>query len=67
MKAESFLGIDYNGNSNETNSETYQSPVEKLIYLAYNTWPDISFIVRQFRRYNLDPQIGHTQITKQIV
>ena len=67
MKAESFFGIDYNGNSNKTNLETYQSPVGKLIYLAYNTWPDISFIVRQLRRYNLDPQVGHMQITKQIV
>ena len=35
-----------------------------MIYLAYSTRPDISFVVKQLSRYNSDPRIIHMHTAK---
>lgn len=50
-----FLDIDRDGNSDKADLKAYQTLIKKLMYLVCGTRPDISFIVGQLRRHNLDP------------
>lgn len=46
IKIRLFLNINYNKNSNKASLKTYQSLVENLIYFAYSTKLNISFIIK---------------------
>lgn len=45
IKARSLNSMDQAGNYNFANLAAYQGAIGKLMYLAYNIWLDISFIV----------------------
>lgn len=45
IKAGLFIFINKVGNNISSNLVVYQQLIEKLIYLAYSIWPDISFVV----------------------
>lgn len=64
IKVELFIFINQAGDNNSTNLTIYQMLVEKLIYLAYGTWLDISFVVALLSQYNSDPRVGHIHITQ---
>lgn len=55
MKAGLFLDINQDKDSDKTNLKAYQSLIGKLIYLAYSTRPDISYIIRYLQKNNSDP------------
>lgn len=67
MKTESFFSINHNRNSNKTDLKVYQSLVRKLMYLTCYRKPNISYIIRQLRRYNSNPRVSYMQIAKQVV
>lgn len=64
MKADSFIDIQKEGNYKKTNLKTYQQLFSKLIYLSYDTRPNIVFAVKQLNKYNSDLRIGHFKVAK---
>ena len=54
MKASSSIESGEKTNNNQAYLKTYKHQVGKLIIFAYSTRLDISFILRQLSRYNLD-------------
>lgn len=67
MKTGSSINMSDPKDYEEVNLHTYQCLIRKLIYLAYNTRPDIAFTVGQLSRYNADPKKGHLQAAKRVV
>ena len=67
MKAGSALFLDQAGDHIQADLIIYQQLIKKLMYLACETRPDIAFIVGQLSCQNLDPQIGHLRIAKQVL
>lgn len=59
IKVRLFFNINHNKNNKKTDFKAYQSLIEKLIYLACNTKPDILFIIGQLGRYNLDLKVDY--------
>lgn len=51
----------------KTDLHIYQQLIGKLIYLAYETRPDIVFVIGQLNRYNADPRKGHLRAVKKVV
>ena len=41
--------------------------IGKVMYLVYETRPDIVFVISQLNRHNSDHQVGHLHITKQVL
>ena len=46
------------------NMVVYQQLVGKLIYLTYETRPDIAFVIGQLSRYHSDLRVDHIRIAK---
>lgn len=59
MKVGSSIERTESENYEKANFYTYQRLIKKLIYLLCNTRPDISFVVGQFNRHNIDLKKGH--------
>lgn len=59
MKARFSIDMSDADAYKEEDLHTFQQLIEKLIYLACGTRPDIAFTVRQFSRQNADPRKGH--------
>lgn len=51
----------------EADFYTYQWLIGKLIYLVYGTRLDISFVVGQLSRYNVDLRKSYFQVAKRVV
>lgn len=56
LKASLFLKLNPDKNHLPINIIIYQCLIEKLIYIAYGTRPDIAFMVRQLSCHNSNPQ-----------
>ncbi len=67
MKAGSTIEMLKPENYEEADLRMYQRLIDKLIYLACGTRPDIAFVVSQFSRHNADPKKGHLQAAKKVV
>lgn len=67
MQTRLLIEIEDPKNYTKINLQTYQQLIGKQIYLAYGTWPDIAFVVRQFSKYNANPRKRHPQATKKVV
>ena len=67
MKARCFIDIQKPGDYEEAKIKPYQRLIGKLMYLLYGTKPDISFVVGQLSKHNIDPQISHMKVAKNVV
>lgn len=67
LQSNKYPDTDHDGDSDQADLKAYQSLIGKLMYLACGTRPDISFIVGQLGKHNLDPRVGHMRIVKQVV
>lgn len=59
MKVGSLIKIGDPKNYKETDLWTYQQLIGKPMYLAYSTRPNITFVVRQLSKQNVNPKKGH--------
>lgn len=64
IKTRLFIFIDQAGNYDSANLAAYQQLIEKLMYLACGTWPDIFFVVSLLSQYNSDLKVGYFCIVK---
>ena len=67
MKVGSAIEINDSEDYEETELREYQHLISKLMYLAYGTRSDITFMVGQLSRYNADPRKGHLRVAKKVV
>lgn len=61
MKVGSTIEIIEYDNYEDTRIKPYQHLIGKLMYLAYDTRPDITFIVGLLSRHPADPRKVHLQ------
>lgn len=45
----------------------FQQSIKKLIYLIYDTKPDIAFAIRQLSKHNVDLRRSYLQAAKRVV
>ena len=67
MNAGSFIKINKLDDYDKANLGDYQRLIEKLIYLACKTRPDIAFVVGRPSKHNADPRKGHFRAAKRVV
>lgn len=67
MKTGSSIEINESDDYEKIELCPYQHLIGKLIYFAYKTRLDITFIVGQLSKYNFDSRKGHLQVAKRIV
>lgn len=67
MKADSAIKMMESKDYEEANLYIYQQVIDKLMYLAWGTKPDISFVVGQLSRYNVDLRKAHLRAARKIV
>ncbi len=67
MKAGSSIEMTEPEDYKETDLRIYQQLVGKLMYLAFGTRPDITFVVGQLSKHNVDPGKGHLRAAKRVV
>lgn len=65
IKIGSSFALNQVGNYLSINLKGHQYLIRDLIYLAYETKPDIAFVIGQLSYYNSNLQTGHIYITKQ--
>ena len=67
MKAGSAIEMIKHDDYEDIEIKPYQHLIDKLMYLACGTRPDIAFIVGLLSRHNADPRKGHLRATKRVV
>lgn len=67
LKADLSINISHPKNYKEVDLCIYQRLIGKLIYLVYDTRPDIIFTVGQLSRHNADPRKRYLQAVKRVV
>ena len=67
MKSEFFIMLDKSGDKEKINMWVYQVIVRKLMYLACDIRPDISFIVGCLSQNNRDSWVGHLKTAKKVL
>lgn len=67
MKTNFSIEMIKSDNYKQTKLCPYQCLIGKLMYLAYDTRPDIAFAIRQLSKYNSNPKKGHLQAAKRVV
>ncbi len=67
MKAGSSIKMEDLEDYEKTDLLIYQQLIDKLMYLAYNTRPDIAFAVELLSKHNADPRKGHFRVAKRVV
>ena len=67
MKPGSFITLDEAGDSDEASLKNLQQIVEKLMYIACGTRPDIAFVVGCLSQNIMDPQARHIKAVKQVM
>lgn len=67
IKTGSFIEMLKDDNYEKTDIKAYQRFIEKLIYLLYNTRPNIAFVMKQLSKQNANLKVGHLKAAKQIL
>lgn len=67
MKTSSSIDISDLKDYEEIDLYIYQRLIKKLIYLRYDTRPDIAFVVGQLNRHNANPRKSYLWVAKRVV
>lgn len=67
MKTGNFIEMQDEDNYEEVDLKVYQCLIGKLMYLSCGTKPNISFVVGQLSKRNVDPRISHLKAAKRVV
>ncbi len=67
MKAGSAIEMIKHDDYKDTEIKLYRHFIDKLMYLACGTRPDIALIVGLLSRHNADPRKGHLRAAKRVV
>lgn len=67
MKTGNFIEMQDKDNYEEVNLKVYQCLIDKFIYLFCKTRPDISFVIGQLSKRNVDPRVGYLKAAKQVI
>lgn len=67
MKASSSIEMSELEDYEEADLCMYQRLIRKLIYLSYDIWLDIIFVVGQLSRHNIDSRKDHFWAAKRVV
>lgn len=67
IKAGSAIEVLNPDNYDKINLHRYQRLIEKLMYLAHGTRPDITFIVGQLSKHSANPRKGHLRVIKRVI
>lgn len=59
MKISFFIEIIKSDDYKKVELWFYQCFIGKLMYITYSTRPDIAFIVKEFSKYNANPENSH--------
>ena len=62
-----YITLEDDSNSDHTEITTYQQLIEKLLYIACETHPDIVFVVGCLSQQCSDPQISHTKAIRRVL
>lgn len=67
IKAGNFIEMQGEDDYKKVDLKVYQWLIGKLMYLSYRTRPDISFVVGQLSKRNVDLRMGHLKAAKQVI
>ena len=67
MKPDTFIDLDEERDTEETDIQIYQILIKKLLYLSCNTRLDVNFPVDYLSQQYVDSRIRHFKTTRKIL
>jgi len=67
MKSESYITLDKSNNAMKVSTVNLQWIVKKLMYIAYETWSNIVFMIECLSQNLINIRIEHIKITKWVI